>query len=158
MELKEIQALLKQFDESSVREFHLHTGDTELQFSKNKAAHPVSSVVAPPKTELTAKPADTVTPSTTSVAPEKTSQPAQTIKAPLVGIVHLQARPKAPVYKQVGDTVQVGEVVCLIEAMKMMNEIKSDVAGVITAVLVDNDTLVDFHQPLFEVRTSESEA
>jgi acetyl-CoA carboxylase biotin carboxyl carrier protein len=152
MELNEIQALLKQFDESSVREFNLRTGDTELQFSKNKTPRPVipESTTAPAQATESAAPVVA-----TPTAPEK---PAQAIKAPLVGIVHLQARPEAPVYKQVGDTVQAGEVVCLIEAMKMMNEIKSDVSGVITAVLVDNDTLVDFHQPLFEVSAAESEA
>jgi acetyl-CoA carboxylase biotin carboxyl carrier protein len=156
MELKEIQALLKQFDESSVREFHLRTDETELQFSKNKVQQqlPTETSTAAVSTPPAAAPAATET----TPAPEKPAQPGQMIKAPLVGIVHLQSRPEAPVYKQVGDTVQVGEVVCLIEAMKMMNEIKSDVSGVITAVLVDNDSLVDFHQPLFEVGTAESEA
>ncbi len=73
------------------------------------------------------------------------------IKAPLVGIVYLQASPKKPQYKKPGDHVNKGDVVCVIEAMKMMTEIKSDFAGTIDKILVTNEQVVEYDQPLITV-------
>ncbi|MCT6807263.1 MAG: acetyl-CoA carboxylase, biotin carboxyl carrier protein, partial [Bombilactobacillus sp.] len=73
------------------------------------------------------------------------------VKAPLVGIVYLQPSPDKPQYKKVGDHVQKGEVVCLIEAMKMMTEIKSTSSGTITEILVANEEVVEYDQPLMTI-------
>ncbi|KRL97510.1 biotin carboxyl carrier protein of acetyl-CoA carboxylase [Liquorilactobacillus satsumensis DSM 16230 = JCM 12392] len=84
----------------------------------------------------------------------QTSQPkteGTTIKSPMVGSVYLQPKPTEPAYVEVGTHVHKGDVVCIIEAMKMMTEIKSDVDGVIKEVLVNNEELVEFDQPLFRV-------
>ena len=75
----------------------------------------------------------------------------QQIKAPLVGTVYLQAKPEQPPYVKVGSQVHKGDVVCIIEAMKMMTEVKSDQDGIISAVKVKNGELVEVDQPLFEV-------
>ena len=73
------------------------------------------------------------------------------IKAPLVGIVYLQASPEKPQYKKPGDHVNKGDVVCVIEAMKMMTEIKSDFTGTIDKILVTNEQVVEYDQPLITV-------
>ena len=75
-----------------------------------------------------------------------------TIDSPLVGVAYLTPSPDKPAFKSVGDKVAKGEVVCIVEAMKVMNEITSDVAGEIVEVLVDNEQVVEFNQPLFRVK------
>ena len=89
-------------------------------------------------------------PAPTSAAPQA-AEVAQTIKAPLVGTVYLQPKPGAKPYLQVGQQVNAGDVVCVIEAMKMMTEVKSQVAGTVKAVLVEDEQLVEVDQPLFTV-------
>lgn len=146
MELKAIQALMHEFDNSHTRELRIDDGEFHLYLSKNKenvpqAAENIPASAAPVEEEVTPSPAAAAT---------------QTITAPLVGTVYLQPKPDAKPYVQVGDRVQVGDVVCVIEAMKMMTEIKSDVAGTITKVNVGNEELVEVEQPLFTVAKEES--
>ncbi|WP_390410415.1 acetyl-CoA carboxylase biotin carboxyl carrier protein [Lacticaseibacillus jixiensis] len=90
---------------------------------------------------------------TSAPAAPKPAQAAQqpSIDAPLVGIVYLAPKPDEPVYKAVGDHVSAGEVVCVIESMKMLNEVKSPISGVIKECLVADAALVEYHQPLFIV-------
>jgi acetyl-CoA carboxylase biotin carboxyl carrier protein len=71
------------------------------------------------------------------------------VKSPMVGTFYRASSPTAPVFAEVGQTVNVGDVLCIVEAMKMMNQIESDKAGVIKAILVDNEDPVEFDQPLF---------
>lgn len=155
MTLEEIQAIIDQIDASDIREIDLNYQDLHLYLNKNRTTQHSTSEA----------PAKAVTPETTSNVPVTTATDApkpaapateppaneEAIKAPLVGVIYLQPSPDKPAYKQVGDTVQVGEVVCVIEAMKMMTEIKSKVAGTITSILVENEEVVEFDQPLFKV-------
>ncbi len=120
---------MQQFDQSQLNEFALKNADFELHFSKQTPAVNAAPVITTPKAA--------------PVLP--------TIQAPLVGVVYLAAAPDQPVYKKVGDHVAVGEVVCVIEAMKMMNEVKSELSGTVAAILVDNEAMVDYHQALFEI-------
>ncbi len=71
-----------------------------------------------------------------------------------MGVVYLKPNPDKPVFKQVGDQVKVGEVVCIIEAMKVMNEIVSDVNGEVKAIYVENEEVVEFGQPLIQIKES----
>ena len=127
MELKDVQHLMKTFEASDTRELKIDDGSFHLYLSKNQQANA--------KTDLSPQPshAEPVRP----VAAASTQQ----IKAPLVGTVYLQ----------VGSQVHKGDVVCIIEAMKMMTEVKSDQDGIISAVKVKNGELVEVDQPLFEV-------
>lgn len=128
MELTAVQKLMEQFEDSTARELELTDGDFHLRLSKNRAAKASSAPAAPQAAEV-----------------------AQTIKAPLVGTVYLQPKPGAKPYLQVGQQVNAGDVVCVIEAMKMMTEVKSQVAGTVKAVLVEDEQLVEVDQPLFTV-------
>ena len=144
MELSAVQKLMEQFEDSTARELELTDGDFHLRLSKNRAAK-----ASPAPVEATPSPAP-VAPAPTSAAPQA-AEVAQTIKAPLVGTVYLQPKPGAKPYLQVGQQVNAGDVVCVIEAMKMMTEVKSQVAGIVKAVLVEDEQLVEVDQPLFTV-------
>ena len=141
MELTAVQKLMEQFEDSTARELELTDGDFHLRLSKNRAAK-----ASPAPVEATPSPA----PAPTSAALQA-AEVAQTIKAPLVGTVYLQPKPGAKPYLQVGQQVNAGDVVCVIEAMKMMTEVKSQVAGTVKAVLVEDEQLVEVDQPLFTV-------
>lgn len=144
MELTAVQKLMEQFEDSTARELELTDGDFHLRLSKNRAAK-----ASPAPVEATPIPAPAA-PAPTSATPQA-AEVAQTIKAPLVGTVYLQPKPGAKPYLQVGQQVNAGDVVCVIEAMKMMTEVKSQVAGTVKAVLVEDEQLVEVDQPLFTV-------
>ena len=136
MKFAEIQELMKQFEQSDTRELKIDDGDFHLYLSKTKAHKE--------------KPAQAGEKGGQTVA--QTDPGLKTIDSPLVGTVYLQAKPGADPYVGVGDRVKKGQTVCVIEAMKMMTEIKSDCAGVITAINVGNGELVEVTQPLFTLR------
>lgn len=156
MELSELKELMSQFDQSSLTEFDLKEASFELYFNKNKgvrgqvtapvvgdtpAVEPIAPVVAP-KAETTSS----------AAAPIPAVAEGTEIVSPLVGVVYLKSSPDSPDFKAVGDTVKRGEVVCIVEAMKVMNEITSDVEGVVTEVLVENEQVVEYGQPLLRVK------
>lgn len=156
MEINEIKDLLSKFDASTLTEFDLREGSFELYMNKNKTS----------RQSVAEKPADPVVPTTddptaevvtTPVAPVKSAAEAtpvsegQVITSPIVGVVYLQPSPDQPEYKTVGDSVKKGEIVCIIEAMKLLNEIVSDYDGVVTEVLVENEDVVEYGQPLFRI-------
>lgn len=155
MTLEEIQAIIDQIDASDIREIDLNYQDLHLYLNKNRTTqHSASEAPVKAVTAETTSNVPAVTAADTTEPAKSATDPAvneEAIKAPLVGVIYLQPSPDKPAYKQVGDTVQVGEVVCVIEAMKMMTEIKSKVAGTITSILVENEEVVEFDQPLFKV-------
>lgn len=142
MEFDDIQKLMTGFEKSSTRELKIDDQDFHLYLSKNE-----QSTVTPamPKT---ADHASAAAAGKTSV-PKAANESA--IKAPLVGTVYLQPKPNKPAYIKVGDQVHKGDVVCVIEAMKMLTEVKSDRDGTVKAVNVENGDLVEFNQPLFTI-------
>ena len=144
MELTAVQKLMEQFEDSTARELELTDGDFHLRLSKNRAAKVSPAPVEAPPSPASAAPAPA------PAAPQAAAE-TQTIKAPLVGTVYLQPKPGAKPYLQVGQQVNAGDVVCVIEAMKMMTEVKSQVAGTVKAVLVEDEQLVEVDQPLFTV-------
>ncbi|MTV81073.1 acetyl-CoA carboxylase biotin carboxyl carrier protein [Secundilactobacillus folii] len=158
MTLEEIQAIIKQINDSDIREINLDYQDIHLYLNKNKTSHrdaTASSILpSPAGTTQAPRVQSEAVVASESAEPKASAAPidnSETIKAPLVGVIYLQPAPDKPAYKQVGDHVSVGEVVCVIEAMKMMTEIKSKVEGTISEVLVKNEEVVEFDQPLFKV-------
>lgn len=161
MNISEIKDLMNQFDQSTLKEFDYKEGAYELYMNKNEHSHAAASyersekVVAEP---LTVKAAETGSVDTAvAEKPEEPAAPAvstssKEITSPIVGIVYLQATPEEPALVSVGDKVKKGDVVCIVEAMKVMNEIVSDVDGIITEILVDNEQVVEFGQPIFRVQ------
>lgn len=143
-DLEQIRQLMTELENSSLRELHVKDGEFDLLLSKNENTAP--AVVAAPA-QAAGAPAAEVAVDNTPVADANTKE----IVAPLVGTVYLQPKPESPMFKSVGDQVKIGETVAIIEAMKLMTEIKSDVAGTIVEVLVENEQVVDYDKPLYRV-------
>lgn len=138
--IEEIRSLIADLENSSLREFQVSDGDFNLHLSKNENVAPVSPVAAP--APVAAAPVAAVA---------ATEQAGTKIVAPMVGTVYLQPKPDAPMFKKVGDKVAVGETVAIIEAMKLMTEIHSEVSGTISDILVENEEVVDYNKPLYVV-------
>ncbi|NVY96688.1 acetyl-CoA carboxylase biotin carboxyl carrier protein [Lactobacillus sp. DCY120] len=161
MNFEQIQTLIQQVNASDLREFKLDFEGNSLYLSKNQTAlapAPTPAVETTPAPAANVPAVETKTPAPAPVAVGKPQAAAGTaIKAPLVGIVYLQPSPDQPAYKKVGDHVAKGDVVCVIEAMKMMTEVKSEISGTVQEILVSNEEVVEYDQPLLTVVSGEED-
>ncbi|MEW6447031.1 MAG: acetyl-CoA carboxylase biotin carboxyl carrier protein [Bacillota bacterium] len=144
MNIKEIRELLKLLEESNVTEFSLETAGTKLTIRKGSL--PASTRDASVREQAAAEAA--VKEETPSVAAEDL----YTVQSPMVGTFYRAPSPDSPPYVEVGDKVEKGKVLCIVEAMKLMNEIQSEVAGEVVEILVENGHPVEYGQPLFLIR------
>jgi acetyl-CoA carboxylase biotin carboxyl carrier protein len=162
MDLKEIQNLIKFVSNSGVAEVKLETGDVKITIRTTlegnspdityvqqapmqqnmQQAAPVAPVAAAP---VAATPADTTTEDNSKYI---------TIKSPMIGTLYRKPSPDKPMFVEVGSTINKGDVVCVVEAMKLFNEIESEISGKIVKILVDDSSPVEFDQPLFLVDPS----
>jgi acetyl-CoA carboxylase biotin carboxyl carrier protein len=156
MDLREIQALIKFVSTNAVDEVEISRKDFKLLIRKNPAQVVTATVATPVAQQVIAAPAAPVA-ATAPAAPIAASvaTPAAdnliTIKSPMVGTFYRSSNPETPSFVNVGDEVKSGKVVCIIEAMKLFNEIESEISGKIVKVLVDNASPVEYDQPLFLV-------
>ncbi|MBQ6463988.1 MAG: acetyl-CoA carboxylase biotin carboxyl carrier protein [Pseudobutyrivibrio sp.] len=153
MELKEIKELLKAFDESESSYFSLKQDGVNIKLKKPSETVAVSvapvaqaAPVAMPQASAQAVPTAA---STTEAEEPKEDADGTKVLAPLVGVFYAAPTPEASAYVQVGDTVKEGQILCLIEAMKMMSEITAPKDGVIKKIYVKNQDVVGFEDPLF---------
>ena len=160
MDLKEIQALIKFVSGVGVDEVEINQKDFKLSIKKNPAQittaqyTPVAVQAAPvAAAPAAAAPAAAAPAAAAPAAPaaEAKADNLITIKSPMVGTFYRTPNPESPVFVNVGDDVKPGKVVCIIEAMKLFNEIESEISGKIVKVLVENATPVEYDQPLFLV-------
>jgi len=152
MDLKEIRSLVDLMKKNGIAVFKLEREDFKITLKTNEAGQPVvvssSQNLSPAAPQLV--PAATVT----APAAESTSAPAgdKEIKSPMVGTFYAASSPDNPAFVSVGSTVTPDTVVCIVEAMKVMNEVKAEVSGVITEVCAENGKPVQFGQALFRVK------
>ena len=157
MNFAEIKELLELFEAGSIRELDLNQGDLSLYLNKNEESRPVVQetsapvAVATPVNEVVAPTVIESTP--VASAPEAPIVEAEgtAVTSPIVGVIYTSSEPSAPAFVKVGDKVAVGDTLCIVEAMKIMNEIKSDVAGIVTEILIENEDVVEFGQALFRI-------
>ena len=163
MQYEELVKLIDKLDQSSLAYFEFTNDNERLLLAKEvpQVAGPAPVVVTDvtESAALTA-PASLAAPAPVAV-PEAVEAPAASapapeaagkdVPAPMVGVVYLQANPDADPYVQVGDSVKKGQVLCLIEAMKLMNEIVAPQDGVVSAILVENENIVEYGQALFRI-------
>lgn len=154
LETNEVKELLTQFDQSTLTEFQLKKNNFELYLNKNTMSgiKSAAEISQPVNTETAAVPLQAEPLKSEQLPSQPQKVAGVEIVSPLVGVVYLKPNPEKPDLKQVGDTVKKGEVVCIVEAMKVMNEIVSDIDGEIVEVLVENEQIVEFNQPLFRVK------
>lgn len=149
MKAKEIQELINFLSESGLEEVNIETGDFKVSIKRSAEQHFVS---APAIQAPAAAPAPQAVPAAAPAA--ESSAPASNlieIKSPMIGTFYRSANPESPAFVEVGSSVNAGDAVCIIEAMKLFNEIESEVSGKIVKVLVDNAQPVEYDQPLFLV-------
>lgn len=160
MDFKEIQELVKMFSKSGIGELKIEQENFSIKLKSNESFTQVvtggvmSSVplAAPVMSAPQVSPAPAVQGSEEKAAPAaKSSGAEKVIKAPMIGTFYRSAGPDKEPFVKVGDRVEVGQVICIIEAMKLFNEIESEVAGVITKVLINDASPVEYDQPLFSV-------
>lgn len=146
MDLEKIEGLVKIIENSSLTEFSIKDGETKITMSK--LTHPPVIAAGVPAAPMAAAPAQ-------PAAAEEKAEAAdefELILAPIVGTFYSAAAPDVPAYVKVGDHVKAGQTVCILEAMKLMNEIEADYNCEIEAVLVSNEQKVEYGQPLFRVK------
>ena len=156
MDLKDIKAIIDLMKKNSVSEFELEKQDFKIRLKRGMGGNVIQSeeggqqliAYAPLPTALTA----TGSAAAVAAAPSATVSTDADIKSPMIGTVYHSPSPESAPYVQVGTEVNADTVVCIIEAMKVMNEIKAEAKGVITQVLVENAKPVEFGQPLFKIR------
>lgn len=161
MDIREIQNLIKFVAKSGATEVKLEMDDFKITIKTTAEGTESSYIqhipVAQPMQQVIAAPAAvapaTNTPAETPAASEDNSKYI-TIKSPMIGTLYRKPAPDKPVFVEVGSTISKGDVVCVVEAMKLFNEIESEISGKIVKVLVDDASPVEFDQPLFLVDPS----
>jgi acetyl-CoA carboxylase biotin carboxyl carrier protein len=157
MEIKDIQKLLDFIAHSGLDEVNIETGEFKVSVKRNAAGTLVAAAPAPvaaPVPAVTPAPAPAAAPvaaSAPSPAPKSDDSKYLTIKSPMIGTFYRSGGPDKPSFVEIGDEVTAGKVVCIVEAMKLFNEIESEISGRIVKVLVENATPVEYDQPLFLV-------
>jgi acetyl-CoA carboxylase biotin carboxyl carrier protein len=149
MDLRKLKTLIELVETSGIAELEIQEGEERVRITRSQAAaaapaapSPILAMAGP-----AAAPAPGPSPATLEVPPEE----GHVVKSPMVGTFYRAATPGAKPFVEVGDTVQEGTTLCIVEAMKLMNEIEADKGGIVKAILVDNGQPVEFGQPLFVV-------
>ncbi|PTX99995.1 acetyl-CoA carboxylase biotin carboxyl carrier protein [Verrucomicrobia bacterium LW23] len=153
MDLKEIKALLELIAKNGLAEFELEKPEFKIRIRRT-GTEAVQVVTAPPLLPLAPQPQLSLPqPSAEAAAPAAAPAPSTVpLVSPMVGVFYRSPTPTSAPYVDVGSEVREDTVVCIIEAMKVMNEIKADVRGIVTEVLVENGKPVDFNKPLFQIK------
>jgi acetyl-CoA carboxylase biotin carboxyl carrier protein len=154
VELKDIKAIIDLMKKNSITEFELEEKDSKLRLKRGSGG---TVPLAQSEDMPALNPAPAPLPMLAASAPMAAAAPAVNtgeidIKSPMIGTFYRSPSPEAAAYVEIGTEVTPDTVVCIIEAMKVMNEIKSEVKGVVTQALVENGKPVEFGQPLFKVR------
>jgi acetyl-CoA carboxylase biotin carboxyl carrier protein len=150
MDIKQIQDLIRFVSKSGVNEVSIEQKDFKITIKTNEAVVHTAAPVAH-QLSVPAVAAPIAVAATPAAEPVAVPSNYVTIKSPMIGTFYRSATPEKPLYVNVGDEITSGTVVCIIEAMKLFNEIESEISGRIVKVLVDNASPVEYDQPLFLV-------
>ena len=148
MDLRKLKKLIDLVQESGIAELEITEGEEKVKIVKGGEATvtPVAPAAAPPAAAPAAGAA--AAPAAAAAAAEEPAQPGHVLKAPMVGTFYRSPSPEAKPFVEVGQNVKAGETVCIIEAMKLMNEIEADATGMIKVILVESGQPVEYGQPL----------
>jgi acetyl-CoA carboxylase biotin carboxyl carrier protein len=151
MDLRKLKTLIELVETSGIAELEIQEGEERVRITRASPA-----AVAQPTVMLQAAPAAPVAAAVAApAAPTEPAAPPQpeghVVKSPMVGTFYRSASPGAKPFVEIGDDVQQGDTLCIVEAMKLMNEIEADATGAIKAILVENGQAVEFGQPLFVI-------
>lgn len=149
MDVRKIKKLIELIESSDIAELEIVEGEESVRISRNSPAPPAPIYAAPP---IIAAPVAGAPPLAAPDAPAAAEASlGETIDAPMVGTYYSASSPTSKVFVEVGQKIAIGDTLCIIEAMKMLNQIESDKAGTIKEILVENEQPVEFGQPLFVI-------
>ncbi len=151
MDIRKVKKLIELVEESGIAELEITEGEESVRINRGGVATqyapmPMAAPVAP-----AVAPAPAAAPAEAAEAAPAAAAQGHTVRSPMVGTFYRSPSPGTPMFVEVGQSVNVGDTLCIVEAMKMMNQIESDKAGVVTQILVDNEEPVEFDQPLFVI-------
>ncbi len=149
MDIRKIKKLIELLEESGISELEITEGEESVRISRNG---PAQHYAPAPMHYAAPAPAPVAAPAAAPVAAAVAEKPVvsgHVVKSPMVGSFYRAASPTSKSFVEVGQSVRVGDTLCIVEAMKMMNQIQSDKAGVVKEILVENGEPVEFDQPLF---------
>lgn len=142
MDIRKIKKLLEIIEESDIAELEIKEGEESIRISRYSAAPVVAASYAP-------APVAAPTVAAAAAAPVEEKVSGHVVKSPMVGTFYRSASPGTKVFVELGQSVMVGDTLCIIEAMKILNQIESDKSGTVTKILVENAEPVEYGQPLF---------
>jgi len=143
MDIRKIKKLIEMLEESNLAEIEVHEGEESVRISRNGQTIQMPQMMA-------AAPPTAAAPAAAAPAPAENAQPdGHVILAPMVGTFYRASAPGSKPFVEVGQSVGAGDTLCLIEAMKMLNQIESDKGGTVVAILVENGQPIEYNQPLF---------
>ncbi len=152
MDIRKVKKLIELLEESGISEIEITEGEESVRISRYPQGLTLAPAAPPPPAAAPAPPAAAAAagsePSSAAPAPPPEGH---TVPAPMVGTFYASPAPGAKPFVQIGSKVEVGDTLCIIEAMKMMNQIESDAAGTVVAILAENGEPVEFGQPLFVI-------
>ena len=154
MDIRKVKKLIELLEESNIGEIEIKEGEESVRISRygNQPAAPVAYAAPAPVAPASAPaPAAAEAPAAEVAAPAAAPVADNAVLSPMVGTFYRSPSPEAPSFVEGGQTVRVGDVLCIVEAMKMMNQIEADRAGTVTAIHVENGEAVEFDQPLISI-------
>lgn len=152
MDIRKVKKLIELLEESNIDEIEIAEGEESIRISRTSrlaAAAPIQ-YAAPAQQFAPAAPTQAPAP-TTEASPAPAASKDHAVKSPMVGTFYRSPSPTSPSFAEVGQQVNAGDTICIVEAMKMMNQIEADKSGTITAILVENGEPVEFDQPLVTI-------
>lgn len=151
MDLRKLKKLIDLVEESGIAEIEVTEGEEKVRITRSVAAPAVQTVYAPaaPVQAAPAAPAPSAAPAAPATPAPAVRDLSNAQKSPMVGTFYRAASPSTPAFVEVGQTVKAGDTLCIIEAMKLMNEIEAEKSGVVKEILVENGQPVEFGEPLF---------
>ena len=143
MDIRKVKKLIELLEESGIAEIEIHEGEESVRISRGQTANAQTAVLAPPP--MAAAPAVNAPTSPQALPTESSNH----ITSPMVGTFYAAASPESGPFVAVGQTINIGDTLCIIEAMKIMNPIEAEVAGTVVAIIAQNGSPVEYGQPLF---------
>ncbi|AKX44698.1 acetyl-CoA carboxylase [Thiopseudomonas alkaliphila] len=153
MDIRKVKKLIELLEESGIDELEIHEGEESVRISRhsNLAAQQPITYAAAPAPVAAPVAAPTAAPLAEAAAPAAPQLNGTVARSPMVGTFYRAASPTSANFVEVGQTVKKGDVLCIVEAMKMMNHIEAEASGVIESILVENGQAVEYDQPLFTI-------
>ena len=151
MDIRKVKKLIELLEESNINELEITEGEESVRISRGMPAVTYAAPAPAAPAPIAAAPVAAAAPTTAAAASAPDALEGHVVRSPMVGSFYGSPAPGSPTFVTVGQTVAQGDVLCIIEAMKMMNQIEADKAGTIGAILVEDGEPVEFDQPMFTI-------